>query len=146
MFPDPKIPFELDITIQPSDIDELGHVNNTVYLRWVQDAAVTHWGHVARPHEFNSLFWVVMKHEIEYKRQTFLEDDVYARTWIGGRQNRHFERFTHIIRRSDGKLLAKARTLWVPISAETRKAVPLTDEQKARYSVAPDQLHTQEAY
>ncbi len=35
--------FEIDIQVTPADIDRLGHVNNVVYLRWVQDAAVAHW-------------------------------------------------------------------------------------------------------
>ena len=132
---DPKQPFELPILIKPTDIDEIGHVNNIVYLRWVQEAAVTHWNAIARPDEIEALLWVVLRHEIDYKRQTFLDDEIGAKTWIGGRQNRHFERFTEIFRRTDGKLLAKARTLWCPIDSTTKKAVPLTEEQMARYSI-----------
>lgn len=137
---DPKLPFDLDLSIEASDIDLIGHVNNIVYLRWVQDAAVTHWSHIAPPDEIETMLWVVIRHEIDYKRQTFLDDKIFARTWIGQRHNRHFERFTDIMRKSDGKLLAKARTLWCPIDAATKKAVKLTEAQMARYSIAPDEV------
>ena len=52
-------PFELAIAIEPSDIDQLGHVNNVTYLRWVQDVAVAHWQSVAPAADQASLLWVV---------------------------------------------------------------------------------------
>ena len=64
-------PFELEISVQPEDIDELGHVNNVVYLKWVQYAATTHWN-TAFPngHEPSSVVWVVIQHEIRYRQPT----------------------------------------------------------------------------
>jgi len=57
--------FEVRITVDPSDIDQFGHVNNSVYLRWVQEAAIAHWLAVAQAADQESLFWVVVRHEID---------------------------------------------------------------------------------
>ena len=111
--------FALTVPVVPSDIDELGHVNNTVYLRWVQDAAVAHWHAIASPDDQNAMVWVVMRHEIDYKSPAFAEDEVLLRTWVGQASRLTFERHTEICRASDRHLLAQARTLWCPISSAT---------------------------
>jgi len=119
----PTTPHEIEIDVQPSDIDELGHVNNVVYLRWVQEAATAHWRVLATGEQKDSLLWVVRKHEIEYKRAALSGDALVARTWVGDAKGRTFERHTEILRKADGKLLAKARTLWTPIDSETGSSV-----------------------
>lgn len=43
--------FEVPLKIQSEDIDVLGHVNNVVYLRWVQEAAIAHWTAAATEEE-----------------------------------------------------------------------------------------------
>jgi len=50
----------------------LGHVNNVVFLRWVQDAAVAHWFAKATQEDQESLFWVVLRHEIDHKHPAYL--------------------------------------------------------------------------
>jgi len=136
---DTHLPFEIAIEIEPSDIDQLGHVNNVVYLRWVQDAAVAHWVAVATAKEREHLAWVVVKHEIEYKRPTFENDGIIARTWVGGVSRRAFERHSELLRRSDRKLLAKALTLWCPIDPETKKPVDVARDVLDRWSLRKDQ-------
>ena len=69
-----KQPFEWQIQISPQDIDALGHVNNVVYLRWVQEVAEAHWNVLASPELQKELAWVVLRHEINYHRPAFLED------------------------------------------------------------------------
>jgi acyl-CoA thioester hydrolase len=76
-------PFELPISIEPADIDELGHVNNVTYLRWVQDVAVAHWKAASRPSDQATLRWVLLRHEIDYKQAAYLGDGIIARTWDG---------------------------------------------------------------
>lgn len=131
--PDCLMPFELKVVVHKTDIDLLGHVNNTVYLRWVQEAATAHWQHTASTEEQNEVLWVVVRHEIDYKRPTFLEDEVVAKTWVGARNRRAFERFTEIRRESDNKLLAKALTLWCPVDPETKKAIALSEKTAMKY-------------
>lgn len=131
------IPFELPITIQSEDIDLLGHVNNVVYVRWVQDAAVAHWQAEAAPEDQAALFWVVVRHEIDYKRPAFLGDEVLARTWVGPASPKAFERNTELIRARDGALLAKARTLWCPVDSKTLRPAQVRPEVWERFSTGP---------
>jgi acyl-CoA thioester hydrolase len=130
------LPFELSFPVVSDDIDFLGHVNNVVYLRWVQDVAIAHWRELATAQEQATLLWVVVRHEIDYKRPAFLGDTVLARTWVGEAQRRNFERHTELLREADGRLLAKARTFWRPIDKATRKAVAVDEVLRARFSKA----------
>lgn len=127
--------FELPIPVEPADIDELGHVNNVTYVRWVQDAAVAHWTAGAPAAEQARLFWIVLRHEIDYRQAAHLGDRLVARTWVGAASRLRFERHTEILRAQDGCVLARARTLWCPIDAVTRKPTPVSAEVRARFSV-----------
>ncbi len=127
--------YEVPIEVRPEDIDELGHVNNVVYLRWVQEAAVAHWQARAAPEDRAALFWVVSRHELDYKRPAYLDTEVVARTWVGAATARQFERHTELVRASDGKVLVRARTVWVPVDAETLRPTDVSDRVRARFSV-----------
>ncbi len=129
--------YELHVDIQPTDIDELGHVNNVVYVRWVQAAAVAHWRAAAPADDQAKLRWVVVRHEVDYKRPAFVGDEIIARTWVGTAKRRAFDRHTELRRASDGRLLARARTVWCPIDAETGRPTDVSPEVRARFSV-PD--------
>jgi Thioesterase superfamily len=59
--------FEMTVAVLPEDIDEQNHVNNTVYLRWVQEVATAHWRTVASAQAQGSIGWVVLRHEIDYQ-------------------------------------------------------------------------------
>jgi len=130
-------PFELAIAIEPSDIDQLGHVNNVSYLRWVQDVAVAHWQAFAPAEDQAKLLWVVLRHEIDYKQAAYLTDAVIARTWVGTASRMRFERHTELVRASDRSLLARARTVWCPLDAQTGKPVSVSTQVRAAFSVEP---------
>ena len=127
--------FELSITVAPADIDRLGHVNNVAYLRWVQDAAVAHWSATAPAADQARLLWVVVRHEIDYLAPALPGDAIVARTWVGTATRIRFERCTELLRAGDRTVLAKARTIWCPIDAETRRPAPVSAEVRARFSV-----------
>ena len=127
-------PFEITLTVQPADIDQQNHVNNTVYLRWVQDVATAHWNAAAPETMRDAIGWVVLRHEIDYKTPACLNDEVVLRTWVGQATRVTFERFTEI-RKSTSQVFATARTLWVPINPETGKPTRVSAEVRARFSV-----------
>jgi acyl-CoA thioester hydrolase len=129
-------PFELPLTVVPGDIDVLGHVNNVVYLRWVQDAAVAHWSVLTSPAQRKDLAWVVARHEIDYKRPAHDGDRLIARTWVGPASRNTFERHTEIIRAEDRKLVVRARTVWVPI--DPRSGRPTTVPPDVRSLVSDE--------
>lgn len=127
--------FKLRIPVKDSDIDPLGHVNNTVYLRWVQDAAVAHWRLAAAEAWKENILWVVTRHEIDYKCSAHLEDEIIAETWVGKATDFIFERHTEIIREKDNKLLAKAKTFWCPINRVSGKPMRVDSDVRNRFSV-----------
>jgi acyl-CoA thioester hydrolase len=126
--------FEIVVPVQPADIDRQDHVNNTVYLRWVQDVATAHWEALAPGEARETIGWVVLRHEIDYKTPACFGDEVVLRTWVGQATRVTFERFTKMHRRSDGELLAKARTLWVPLNNATGKPMRVPSEVRALFS------------
>jgi acyl-CoA thioester hydrolase len=134
---DARIPerFEITFPVAPGDIDELGHVNNTVYVRWIQDVAVAHWRASAPPDAQASLAWVVARHEVDYKHPALLGDEIRARTWVGPASRLAFERNTEMYRARDGRLLVKARTIWVPISPATGRPVEVSAAVREQFSV-----------
>ena len=126
-------PFAIGVQILPGDVDGMGHVNNVVYVRWVQEAAIAHWSAVAPADAQAAIFWVVLRHEIDYLRAARPGDAVRACTWIGHAQSMRFERHTAIIR-DDGTVLARARTLWCPVDAATGRPRRVPPEVRAAFS------------
>ncbi|HWQ09520.1 MAG TPA: thioesterase family protein [Holophaga sp.] len=129
-------PFELALKVEASDIDRLHHVNNVVYLRWVQEATEAHWAAAASMAVQRDLFWVVVRHEIDYRRPALAGDGIIARTWVGkARSPRAFERHTEILREKDRAVLARATTLWCPMDAHTGRPARVSDEVRAAFTV-----------
>jgi acyl-CoA thioester hydrolase len=125
----------MNVSVQSADIDEQNHVNNTVYLRWVQDVATAHWRALASADAQSAIGWVVLRHEIDYRTPANLGDEIVLRTWVGEASRLKFERFTEILRKTDHVLLAQARTLWVPIDVRTGKPTRVSSDVRARFSV-----------
>ena len=126
--------FEMTVPVLAGDIDEQNHVNNTVYVRWVQDVAVAHWRAIASSDPQETIGWVVVRHEIDYKAPAALGDEIVLRTWVGKATRLTFERFTEIRRKRDRQLLSTARTLWCPINTQTGRPVRVPAEVRAQFS------------
>jgi acyl-CoA thioester hydrolase len=125
--------FQLEFTAGPEHIDELGHVNNAVWVQWIQTVAVAHWDSVADPAHRDAFFWVVVRHEIDYLRAAHVGDHIVARTWVGeapkgARFDRHME-FTGV----DGKVCVRARTDWAIIDKASGKPIRVPPDVVARF-------------
>ncbi len=136
MTPEPVPVFEIPIVVTPDDIDDMDHVNNVVYLRWVQDVALAHWLARATPDMLTELGWVATRHELDYVRAAVLGDAITARTWVGVVDSRRFERLTEIVRTQDGVVLARGRTLWLLVSRVTGKITRISPELRTLFSDA----------
>ncbi|MBK5263623.1 MAG: acyl-CoA thioesterase [Alphaproteobacteria bacterium] len=107
--------FIMDITATVNDIDELGHVNNAVWVKWIQDVATAHWMAVADPAHVDAYIWVVTRHEIDYRGNVQAGETVTARTWIGEPpRGARFDRLMEFVG-EDGKVKVAARTTWAII-------------------------------
>lgn len=115
------IHFQLTIIVKPEDIDQANHVNNVVYLRWVQDVSEGHWLAVATPEMLENYYWVAIRHEIDYKNQGFLGDELYLNTYLKEYGGVRSKRAVQIIRKSDGKLLVESLTTWILMSTSANK-------------------------
>lgn len=113
------IVYEHALTVEAAHIDDNGHVNNVVYLLWVQDAVRAHWRSAADPAHQASLAWVVLRHEIDYLKPAFEGEAVVARTWVGADKGVRYERYVEIVRPADGAVLARARTEWCALDRAT---------------------------
>jgi acyl-CoA thioester hydrolase len=126
-------PFENRITAAAADIDEHGHVNNAVWVRWIQDLATAHW-YAAAPAEHRDAFvWVVTRHEIDYLRAVKEGETVTGRTWVpepprGARFDRHME-FTG----ADGKARVRAVTTWAVLDRATGRPLRVPPEVTAAF-------------
>jgi acyl-CoA thioester hydrolase len=126
--------FEQRVRVQAEDLDELQHVNNVVYVRWIQDVAAAHWRSLAPAAARGTLAWVARRHEIDYVSAAVLDDDLVVRTWVGSAEGLTFERFTEIVRAADGRSVVRARTLWVPIDPRTGRPQRVSHEVRALFS------------
>jgi acyl-CoA thioester hydrolase len=113
-------------SVLPEDIDAQGHVNNVAYVRWIQDAAVAHWFSVTTAEIREKFTWVLTRHEIDYKKQTFENEEVTVTTWVGEPRKVLWERFTEIRRGED--LLVKARSVWCLIDRKTLRPVRIGED------------------
>ena len=120
------LPFRFPIRIVPGDIDFMGHVNNARYLGWVQDAVLAHWNKLAPPEAVAERLWVALKHEITYRKPTFLGDDVVATVLLEKVQGaRAF--YETVIRRGED-VLAEVKSSWCCLDAETLRPARLARE------------------
>jgi acyl-CoA thioester hydrolase len=126
--------FEIQIQVEPADIDQLGHVNNITYLRWVQEIAIAHWNATAPQEDKAKLLWVVLRHEIDYKVPAFVGETLLVKTWVGNASRLKFERHTEFVRASNNRSIAKALTVWCPIDSSTGKPVQVSPQVRACFS------------
>lgn len=133
----PKEAFSHPLHILPEDIDELDHVNNVVYVKWVQETALAHWHQVADELFRSQFAWVLLRHEIDYRQPAFLGDPVAGYTWVGKSEGPKFERFVALVNAETGKILAQSKTLWCLLDAQTLRPRRIESELIDRLSRNP---------
>ena len=125
--------FELAFTAAREHIDELGHVNNAVWVQWIEKVAVAHWRSVAEPEHDEAYFWVIVRHEIDYLRPAFEGDVVKGRTWVGeAPKGARFDRHMEFVG-EDGKVRVRARTFWAIIDKAAGRPIRVPPEVVAPF-------------
>lgn len=109
--------FVVPLDVRPEHIDDNGHVNNVVYVGWLQDAGTAHWN--ARFDETTRAkwSWVALRHEIDYLRPIAPDaTGVVARTWVGDPQGPRFNRYVRI-EDAEGRVCAQGVSEWCLVDA-----------------------------
>ena len=127
--------FTLPIRVTSHDIDELGHVSNQVYLRWVLDVALAHSARLGWSHtEYTRIggIFVVRRHELDYLAQVKLGEEVRAETWVPSWRLASCIRATEISR--DGQVVMRAATTWAFMALDSGRPIKIPDELRAVFS------------
>ncbi len=118
--------FSFSLTVQVEDIDVLNHVNNLVYLKWVNEASERHWKVLSNDQINTKYFWFCIRHEIDYKGEAFLGDKITVRTWVG--ESKGVKSIRHVAIYKDDNLLAKSASTWCLIDAKTQKPTRIRED------------------
>jgi len=128
------MPHRFHVPLRPveADIDELGHVNNAVYVRWLQDVGTAHWYALATPEERATRIWVVVRHEIDYLKPCLLGEALTGETWTENPRGARFDRIVRILG-PDATLRATARTTWVLLDMTTKRPLRVPKDLATRF-------------
>ena len=132
---DHALPHDFRVPIDAADIDFMGHVNNASYLKWVQGAVLSHWRKIAPADAVAGLLWVALKHEITYRKPTFLDDEVIATVLLEKVQGaRAF--YQTVIKRGED-VLAEVKSSWCCVDAKTLRPARLAAGVVERFFPKP---------
>jgi acyl-CoA thioester hydrolase len=136
----PTIPIHRHAFEIPADVvDENGHVNNVVYVRWMQEAAVRHSdavGCTQATREAGAL-WVVRSHRIEYLRPAFAGETIEVSTWVADFRRVISLRRYEFVRTTDQVVLARGETDWVFVDAKTGRPRAIPESVWGRFELRP---------
>jgi acyl-CoA thioester hydrolase len=125
-----KLNYSYTLKVSPEHIDELNHVNNVVYVQWIQDAAVSHWNSVIPDEVREKYIWVIMRHEIDYRKPALLNDELLVKTFVINAGGITSDRKVEFYRKSDMTLLVESKTTWCMLDASSFKPVRIGEDIK----------------
>lgn len=132
--PDDREVFVLPLPVLPEHIDENGHVNNVVYVGWLQLAGTAHWNARFDEATRTKWSWVALRHEIDYLRGIAPgATGVVARTWVGQPQGPRFNRYVRI-EDGEGRLCAQGLSEWCLVDAATLRPARIPPAMVAPFS------------
>ena len=125
---------EKEIIISKNDLDDLNHVNNVIYIHWVQEIAKKHWKSLVSNEIIKNYFWILLEHQIKYLFPAFLNDKIRLKTYIEKTDGVKSNRIVEIYNKDTKKLLVTSKTTWCLINANTGKPNRITEEIKKAFS------------
>jgi acyl-CoA thioester hydrolase len=112
--------FTVRLEVLPEHIDANGHVNNVVYVGWLQDVGTAHWNARFDAETRDRWSWVALRHEIDYLRAIPPGGTAVGRTWVGDPQGPRFARYVRI-EDGEGRLCAQGVSEWCLVDAKTMR-------------------------
>lgn len=122
--------FSLKKKVLGEDLDELQHVNNVRYVQWVNDIAKEHWYTRATEKLKDDFFWVLVRHEIDYKKQAFLDDNLLIETYVGDTSFVTSERFVTIKNATNNEVLVTSKSIWCLMDTQKKRPTKITEDLK----------------
>jgi len=120
--------FEKHIVVSKEDLDNLNHVNNVRYVQWVQDIAEQHWKSKTSEDIRDSYFWILLKHQIEYKNPAILGDVLKVATYVKKCEGIRSIRIVEIYDKNTDKLLVSSETTWCFMNSQTKRPARIPQE------------------
>ena len=111
--------YEKLITVAQDDLDELNHVNNVRYVKWVNDIAKEHWLQNTTENIHEEFFWVMLSHQLQYKGEAVLNDVIKLKTYVIKAEGATSTRIVEMYHNKTQKLLVKSETNWCLMSSKT---------------------------
>ena len=135
--------FRHEITVPETAIDPNRHVNNVVFVQWMQDVAIKHFESVVSLKTLKeaNLGWVVRTHNVEYLSPAFVGEEIRISTWIVNFSRVRSLRRYRFNRVSDGKLLVRGETDWVMVNRTTGRPASIPDEVRDAFKLHNDSDH-----
>lgn len=129
-------PYTLTFVARPEHIDVMGHVNNAVWVQWMEDIATAHWQAVALAEHQAAYLWVVTRHEIDYRGNIGVGESVRAETFIpDGPRGARFDRCV-TFRNAAGKAIVSARSTWAMLDRASGRIKRVPRDVAARFAPA----------
>lgn len=136
--------FDLEIQVQEAHIDQLGHVNNVVYMQWMQDVATQHidaLGLGLKQYLELKHAMVAVEHHVQYRKATFLGQTLILRTWLDDLNALYSSRQYVFYRPSDQTVVFVAKTKWACVEIATGKPKRLSPSFTQAYQPLVDSIH-----
>ena len=130
--------FTYSFTVPQSAIDEYGHVNNVIYVQWIQEAASRH-GEAVGANLPENTGWFIREHRIEYLASAFLGDEIEVHTWVAEWKRVRAQRRYEFIRKADGKVIVKGETQWVFVELTTGRPIQIPADMIALFPIPAEQ-------
>ena len=132
--------YTYEFTVPAAAVDQNGHVNNVMYVQWMQDMAVRHYDFIGgtAPTQALGATWVAREHKIEYLLPAFAGERIQAQTWVANIRRVRSLRKYRFLRQSDGQVLVKGETDWVFVDAQTGQPRRIPDEIERIFTLIPD--------
>lgn len=134
--------FDLELQVQPEHIDVLGHVNNVMYIQWMQDVAAAHIETLglglAQYLELKHAM-VAVEHHVQYRKAALEGEHIILRTWLDDINALYSFRQYAFYRPKDQSVLFMGNTKWACIEIETGRPKRMSPSFTQTYQpISPD--------
>ena len=126
--------FEEQIIVSKHDLDELNHVNNITYIKWILGVAKKHWKKLVSNEIRNNYYWILLEHNIKYLHPAVINDKIRINTYIQNTQEVKSNRIVEIYNKETNKLLVTSETKWCLIDAKKNRPCRIPNEIRKAFT------------